>query len=101
MPSNTRNDCRNARPTPPTTSPVPKKSAAADAAARGPFRSTHGPPNAALNPSNISAVVNVVYGGLNHHGVSAISDWIGRLNVLHEYTDPMQTRTRTAPTGTS
>ena len=38
------------------------------AAARGPRRSTHGPPNAALNPSSTSAVVNVVYGGLNHHG---------------------------------
>ena len=35
---------------------------------RGPRRSTHGPPNAALSPSSASAVVNVVYGGLNHQG---------------------------------
>ena len=49
-------------------SPLPKNSAAAVAATRGPRRSTHGPPNAALSPSSTSAVVNVVYGGLNHHG---------------------------------
>ena len=64
------------------TSPLPKNSAAAVAATRGPRRSTHGPPNAALRPSSISAVVNVVYGGLNHHGASGKSAWIGRLNVL-------------------
>ena len=34
----------------------PKNSAAAVAAARGPRRSTHGPPNAALSPSSTSAV---------------------------------------------
>ena len=71
--------------------PVPKNSAAAVAATRGPRRSTHGPPNAALNPSSASAVVNVVYGGLNHHGASGNNAWMGRLNVLHAYTDPMHT----------
>ena len=40
--------------------PVPKNNAAAVAATRGPRRSTHGPPNAALSPSSTSAVVNVV-----------------------------------------
>ncbi len=53
---------------PPMTSPLPKNNAAAVAAARGPRRSTQGPPNAALNPSSTSAVVKVVYGGLNHQG---------------------------------
>jgi hypothetical protein len=38
------------------------------AATRGPHRSTQGPPNAALKPSNANAVVKVVYGGVNHHG---------------------------------
>ena len=79
--------------------PVPKNSAAAVAATRGPRRSTHGPPNAALRPSSTSAVVNVVYGGLNHQGSSGNSAWIGRLNVLHAYTEPMQMCTATAPTG--
>ena len=48
--------------------PLLKRMADAVAAARGPRRSTHGPPNAALRPSSASAVVNVVYGGLNHQG---------------------------------
>jgi hypothetical protein len=68
MPRKTRNGCRIERPKPPMSRPVPKKRAAAVAATRGPRRSTHGPPNAALRPSSTSAVVNVVYGGLNHHG---------------------------------
>ena len=68
---------------PPMSRPVPKNSAAAVAATRGPRRSTHGPPNAALRPSSTSAVVNVVYGGLNHQGSSGNSAWIGRLKVLH------------------
>src|SRR5688572_31032185 len=88
-----------ARPSPPMSKPLPKKRAAAVAATRGPRRSTQGPPNAALNPSSASAVVNVVYGGLNHHGASGNSAWIGRLKVLHAYTDPMHTWTSTAPMG--
>ena len=48
------------------------------------------PPNAALKPRRTNAVVNVVYGGLNHHGSSGKSAWMGRLNVLHAYTEPMQ-----------
>src|SRR6187397_246226 len=86
---------------PPIIRPIPKNSAAAVAAVRGPRRSTHGPPNAALRPSSTSAVVNVVYGGENHHGVSGSNCWIGRLNVLQAYTEPMQTCTATAPAGTS
>src|SRR6187399_690513 len=89
-----------ARPAPPISSPQPKKRAAAVAAVRGPRRSTHGPPNAALRPSSTSAVVNVVYGGENHQGASESSCWIGRLNVLQAYTEPMQTCTATAPAGT-
>ena len=60
MPRNTSTDCRIARPMPPMIRPVPKNSAAAVAATRGPRRSTHGPPNAALSPSSTSAVVKVV-----------------------------------------
>ena len=64
-------------------SPTPKNNAAAVAATRGPRRSTHGPPKAALRPSSVSAVVNVVYGGENQAGASGKICWIGRLNVLH------------------
>ncbi len=73
--------------------------AAAVAAARGPRRSTHGPPKAALSPSRTSADVKVVYGGLNHHGDPGKSAWIGRLNVLHAYTEPIHRCTATAPRG--
>src|SRR5215475_12200299 len=99
MPRKTRTDWPIARPSPPIARPIPKNNAAAVAAARGPRRSTHGPPNAALKPSRTRAVVNVVYGGLNHHGVPGIKACIGRLNVLQAYTDPMQICTATAPTG--
>ena len=44
----------------PTIRPAPKKIAAAAAATRGPLRSTHGPPNAALNPSRTSAGVKLM-----------------------------------------
>src|SRR5678810_211789 len=91
IPRKTSTDWRTASPRPPIINPIPKNTAAAVAAQRGPRRSTHGPPNAALNPSSASAVVNVVYGGLNHHGASGNNAWIGRLNVLHAYTDPMHT----------
>src|SRR2546421_10225707 len=90
MPRKTRIDSLIASPIPPTIRPAPKNSAAAVAATRGPRRSTQGPPNAALSPSRTSAVVNVVYGGLNHQGSFGNKDWIGRLNVLQAYTDPMQ-----------
>src|SRR5262245_10369067 len=99
IPRKTRTDCRVARPIPPRIRPIPKNEAAAVAAARGPRRSTHGPAKAALRPRSTSAVVKVVYGGLNHHGSLGNNDWIGRLNVLHAYTDPMQMCTATAPTG--
>src|SRR5690348_7607638 len=99
IPRKTSTDCLTASPTPPTTRPIPNSRAAAEAAARGPRRSTHGPPNAALKPSSISAVVNVVYGGLNHHGFPGSNAWIGRLKVLQAYTEPMQMCTATAPTG--
>jgi hypothetical protein len=39
----------------------------------------------------MSAVVKVVYGGLNHHDAFGNSDWIGLLNVLQAYTEPMHT----------
>jgi hypothetical protein len=45
---------------PPIINPDPKNKAAVVAATRGPRRSTQGPHNAALNPSNIKAIVNVV-----------------------------------------
>src|SRR5437016_3216914 len=99
MPRNTKIDCLIASPTPPMIRPLPKNAAAAVAAARGPRRSTQGPPKAALKPSRTSAVVKVVYGGLNHHGSFGNSDWIGRLNVLQAYTEPIQICTATAPTG--
>ena len=73
IPRNTSTPCPTANPVPPMRRPVPKNAAAAVAATRGPRRSTHGPPNAALSPSKASAVVNVVYGGLNHHGASGSS----------------------------
>ena len=60
MPRKTSTFWRRSSPRPPRTSPVPKNSAAAVAATRGPRRSTHGPPNAALRPSSINAVVKVV-----------------------------------------
>ena len=78
---------------------VPKQTAAAVAAARGPRRSTHGPPKAALSPSSTSAEVKVVYGGLNHQGDPGNSSWMGRLKVLHAYTEPMHRCTATAPSG--
>src|SRR5215467_1119454 len=99
IPRKTNNDCLSARPIPPIINPIPKNTAAAVAAARGPRRSTHGPPKAALSPSRTSAVVNVVYGGLNHQGSLGNRDWIGRLNVLQAYTDPIQIYTATAPIG--
>src|SRR5437773_7210078 len=99
LPRKTSPDCFIARPIPPMIRPIPKNNAAAVAAARGPRRSTHGPPKAALSPSRTRAVVKVVYGGLNHHGSPGNNDWIGRLNVLHAYTDPIQLWTATAPTG--
>src|SRR3954470_1855920 len=99
IPMNTSTGWRAASPAPPVNRPHPKNRAAAVAAALGPRRSTHGPPNAALNPSSASAVVNVVYGGLNHQGWPGNSAWIGRLNVLHAYTEPMQICTSTAPIG--
>src|SRR5262249_50478051 len=92
-------DCALARPTPPMRRPLPKNNAAAVAATRGPRRSTQGPPKAALNPSRTRAVVKVVYGGLNHQGSAGSAAWIGRLNVLHAYTEPMHMCTATAPTG--
>src|SRR5262245_10314525 len=99
IPRKTSTDWPAARPMPPTIKPIPKNSAAAVAATRGPRRSTQGPPKAALRPSRTSAVVNVVYGGLNHQGLVGNSAWIGLLNVLHAYTDPMHTCTPTAPRG--
>ena len=72
------------------TSPEPKRIAAAVAAARGPRRSTQGPPNAALSPRKTSAVLKVVYGGLNHQGWFGSNAWMGRLKMLQEYTEPMQ-----------
>jgi hypothetical protein len=60
IPIQTTTDWCSNMPMPPITSPQPKKHAAAVAAVRGPRRSTHGPIKAALNPSNTSAVVNVV-----------------------------------------
>ncbi len=82
MPTNTSGDIRSASPTPPVISPMPKNSAAAVAATRGPRLSTHGPPKAALSPSSTSAVVNVMYGGRNHEGSVGNSACIGRLKVL-------------------
>jgi hypothetical protein len=49
-----------ASPTLPISNPQPKNNAAAVAATRGPRRSTHGPPKAALRPSNTNAVEKVV-----------------------------------------
>src|SRR5439155_11987738 len=99
MPRNTKIGSLIASPVPPMIRPAPKNNAAAVAATRGPRRSTHGPPKAALKPSKTRAVVNVVYGGLNHHGSFGNNAWIGRLNVLHAYTEPIQMCTATAPPG--
>ena len=59
------------------------------AATRAPTRSTHGPIVAALSPNSTSAAVNVVYGGLPHHGCGGSAAMIGRLSVLQAYTEPM------------
>src|SRR4029077_5898734 len=91
IPRNTSLDSRMARPTPPIIRPNPKNNAAAVAATLGPRRSTHGPPNAALRPSSANAVVNVVYGGLNHPGWPRNNASICRFNGLHAHTEPMQT----------
>jgi hypothetical protein len=37
---------------------------------------------AALSPSSTSALVNVVYGGLAHHGSEGMAAAMGRLSVL-------------------
>src|SRR5262245_12542286 len=99
IPRKTIRDCFKTRPIPPIIRPKPKNNAATVAATRGPRRSTQGPPKAALIPNRTSAVVKVVYGGLNHDGLFGNNCWIGRLNVLHAYTDPMQMCTATAPNG--
>jgi len=80
-------------------SPFSTSAAAVVAATRGPCRSTQGPPNAALRPSSTRAVVKVVYGGLNHQGDVGNNALIGRLNVLHAYTEPMHRCMTTAATG--
>jgi hypothetical protein len=60
-----------------------KQIAARRPAARAPVRSTHGPHVAALKPSRTSALVNVGYGGVAHHGKLGSAAMMGRLSVLH------------------
>ena len=47
------------------------------------------------------AVLNVVYGGLNHQGWFGSNARIGLLKMLQLYTEPMQMWIRTAATGIS